>query len=37
MIDALNATETEASEITALTSEEIDQVAGGGGGLIRTF
>ena len=36
MIDVLNAKEIEASEITPLTSEEIDQVAGGSG-LIRTF
>ena len=37
MIDVLNANETEASQITPLTSEEIEQVAGGVGGLIRTF
>ena len=36
MIDVLNAKETEASEITTLTGEEIDQVAGGSG-LIRSF
>jgi len=36
MIDVLNAKEIEASEITPLTSEEIDQVAGGSG-FIRPF
>ncbi len=36
MINNLNTTETESSEIEVLTSDEIDQVAGGVG-HIRTF